>query len=342
MSPKSARRTLDAPVRRVTVMEDRAFVRREVHLDAEPGPLKLRVDVAPVLVDKTLDVRAEGATLAEARVRRERLHRHTERGDVGLREKLREAIDALKDLEEAMARDTAELADIRRARELLVSEIGEEVAWGQGDPARWTSDFEAATERAEALRVALAEAHAERDRLRRERDDLSARVRAVATPARDEAAWLDLDLHLEAAGSVAITIGYLVPNALWRPQHRATHVPGEGAKVRLETHACVWQNTGEDWEDAELAFSTERPSLGVEPPPLETDRLTVKRKAEHVEVEAREQVVATSGLGRAEAEAPEVPGVDDGGEALELRAAHPANVPSDGRPHRVRLSEAEL
>ncbi len=59
-------------------------------------------------------------------------------------------------------------------------------------------------------------------------------------------------------------------------------------------------------------------------------------------VEAREQAVETAGLGDEPApRATEVPGIDDGGAPINVKAEHRSTVPSDGRPHRVRLSRFE-
>ena len=118
----------------------------------------------------------------------------------------------------------------------------------------------------------------------------------------------------------------------------------EGERVRWTAQACVWQNTGEDWDKAQLHFSTQRPSLGVEPPALRTDRLAVRRKREVLQVQTRQQKVERAGLGRGDGSGgapaePEVPGIDDGGEVLTLPGQHPVTVPSDGRPTRVDPDE---
>ncbi len=56
-------------------------------------------------------------------------------------------------------------------------------------------------------------------------------------------------------------------------------------------------------------------------------------------VETREQEVVATGLGAESGGASaELPGIDDGGEAVNLEAASPATVPSDGRAYRVPLS----
>jgi len=106
--------------------------------------------------------------------------------------------------------------------------------------------------------------------------------------------------------------------------------------VHFESGACVWQTTGEDWTDVALVFSTERASLGAEPPELDEEVLAVRKVGSTVSVQARQDRVHTAGLGGG---APEVPGIDDGGETRKLRAPLPATVPSDGRPHRVTVLE---
>jgi uncharacterized protein (TIGR02231 family) len=140
-----------------------------------------------------------------------------------------------------------------------------------------------------------------------------------------------------------------VPGACWRPCHTARLTDAAGgrpARVELDTDACVWQNTGEDWREVELVLSTERASLGVEPPQLASDVLRAMRRSSEVVVEAREQDIETTGLGlggeaAARAVSAELPGIDDGGEVRTWRAAERATIPSDGRPYRARLGSFE-
>ena len=64
--------TLEAPVKQVTLLEDRAQVKRSGTLTLEPGQHKVLVaDVAPVLQDLSLRAEASGgARVIDARVRR--------------------------------------------------------------------------------------------------------------------------------------------------------------------------------------------------------------------------------------------------------------------------------
>jgi uncharacterized protein (TIGR02231 family) len=158
-----------------------------------------------------------------------------------------------------------------------------------------------------------------------------------------EAARLVIEVVAAAAMDAELTIEYVVPGAAWRPYHRARLDPASGA-LTIRTDACVWQATGEDWTGAQLIFSTERPSLGTEPPDLADDVLRVRRRPDQVVVETRDLEIDTTGLGRdgeGGRRAEEVPGIDDGGVGTRLRSATPATVPADGRPYRVLLGERQ-
>ncbi|HSK05335.1 MAG TPA: DUF4139 domain-containing protein, partial [Kofleriaceae bacterium] len=170
---------------------------------------------------------------------------------------------------------------------------------------------------------------------------LDARLVRAEEEAGEEAARLVIDLVADGPVEAVVTIHYIVPGAAWRPYHRALLVreaardaASEPARVDWQTSACVWQATGEDWTDAALTFSLERPSLGVEPPALADDELAARRRPDAVTVEAREQEPQTAGLGAGGPGAAEVPGIDDGGLGLVLTAPR-ATIRCDGAPHRV-------
>ena len=164
---------------------------------------------------------------------------------------------------------------------------------------------------------------------------LERRIAAALQPSDRVEAELRLEVAVEVAGDYQLRVDYLVAGACWRPYHRARLVDDQ---ITFSTEGCVWQNSGEDWEHVALLFSTARPSLGTDPPALSSDRLTVRKKQEVLQVQAREQAIQTTGLGDAgRSTAPEIPGIDDGGEVVSLRGEHRSSVPSDGRPYRVPL-----
>jgi hypothetical protein len=105
------------------------------------------------------------------------------------------------------------------------------------------------------------------------------RIQAEARPDRMFTAHLEADLAIAATGEYELAFDYVVPNAFWRPYHQAQLQMGENSQLTFRTDGCVWQNTGEDWLNVDLVFSTARASLGTEPPLLTDDLLNIREKA---------------------------------------------------------------
>lgn len=349
--------TTELPIVEVTVQEDRALVRREGTIVAPPGRARLRIEgVAPVLVDKSLTAEllgdAAGNGSGDVSVRSvvaSRWHVTEEAQRPTALAELQARLRQLQADHQALSRRRAHVASEREMVEQLLRstlvELGEDAGWGRTDAAHLHSTLDALQERLQALGAQRRELDAEHERLQRSIADLQLLEAASHTAAARMAAALELELHNpgDVARSVRLRVDYLVPGALWRPWHRARLVEppdGGGARIELRCEGCVWQATGEDWSDVQLVFSTERPSLGLVPPVLLSDVLAVRKKGPVVEAQARQEQIHTAGLGADEGgsqAAPELPGIDDGGEAQRLRGRGRSSIPGDGRPYRVPL-----
>ncbi len=336
--------TVEVPISRVTVLEDRASIRREARLELPPGTHRLRIEgLAPVLVDKSLSVNGEGLTVGDTEIRRVRIHESDETGTAELRaladeaRQRRQLIAALDGKAAAIERENSLVGE---AMAQAIREIGQDSAWGRSDETRWREDLDTLAKQMEALTADLAEVRHDRKLRHRELSDLEARIAELQNPSTARRCWLEA--AVEVTGEARLRIDYVVPCAAWRPVHRAT-LGESGSPLRFETEACVWQRTGEDWTDVELRVSTERISAGAEPPELASDELRVRPKDQQVRVETREQEIETIGTGEGQklAQAKEVPGVDDGGKAVLRVIPGRARVLGDGRPHRLPLGGFE-
>jgi uncharacterized protein (TIGR02231 family) len=342
---------LSAPVVEVTVLEDRARVVRRGRVRLEAGLQRVQVsDVAPVLSDATLSVTPEpgGSGLAvrvvDCRVLRRLVPRSPggeEPESQGERlEAERERLDrelAKLDAERTLAAQQA--GTLLCLAELALTEITEDVTWGRAEPGAWADRLEALDQRSDVAQRRLVDLLHDSDKKRRARDRLHERIQALRNPSSEEWAGVEADLAVEEPGECTLRFEYVVPGACWRPHHTARLLEGPTSRVEFRTEGSVWQNTGEDWTDVRLLFSTQRPSLGTDPPTLTSDLLRVRGKPEDVVVEAREQTVATTGLGQAQGgTSVQLPGIDDGGEVVSLTTEAPASVPTDGRPCRIPLS----
>jgi uncharacterized protein (TIGR02231 family) len=342
------------PVVEVTVLEDRAHVVRRGGFELLGGMTRLRVSgVAPVLADKTLCAAVTQTNQKAADASRERINdvrvKRSRRVLGEDKPEQRQALEAeleqeLRKLELMRARHEqlrGQQTNLDAVADVTVTDIGVDVSYGQINLDLWKQMLEQVAgqeEQVRAHRVALEFDIAEQEQhIQR----LRARMAVTAQVSDAAAAEVIVEVWAAAAGHYTVQVDYIVPGACWRPYHRAQLVElvkGKEPVLHFASEGCVWQNTGEDWSDVQFIFSTERPSLGMEPPPLIGEQLHAQRKSEVLVVEAREQEVQTTGLGAAPRQrSAELPGIDDGGEALKLRSTSKASVPGDGRPHRVPL-----
>jgi uncharacterized protein (TIGR02231 family) len=346
--------TLDAPVSTVTLLEDRAQVRRIGKTLLTPGLWRIKVEpVAPVLSDKSL--RAEFchdsglARIDDVRVRRQILVKKEDRSQEiqALQAEMLELLQSFNNITED--RQHQEHC-YERANTILaqgLQELPVDALWGQFDLTSWQEQLFTLFKQLRDLRAAISSSARTQEQLKRQLDDLKAKATAQSRPDLDCTARIEADLMIPQQGEYAIAFDYVVPNALWRPCHQARLLLDSKPTLLFRVDGCVWQRTGEDWNNVDLVFSTARASLGTEPPLLTDELLNVKEKSKRIVIQMREQKIQTAGLGAGEVpETVTLPGVDDGGEVRNLRPAGKATVPSDGRPYRVPIfsfeSEAQI
>ena len=341
---------VELPIVRVTLLEDRAQVLRQGTINAVVGKNRLALwEVAPVLQDVSLRVELKtlhngsSARLEDARVRRAMRVGHREKPEAAaaLERRLEEVARRHSELVDDAERSQQRAAVVGDMMQKAMAELPEDAAWSLGDPAAWKQTFEALSQKSRGLLHEAQHTRLEIEDLRAQAQ-FTANARAlIDRPDQSMLAMIEIDVLGSTDGPIDVVVEYTVPNALWRPTHEAALHDGV---LTLSSRAAVWQNTGEDWRNVELVFSTARSSLGHEPPKLADDRLSVQKKDNRVVVETREVSVSNAGLGRSNAGAApkptgvELPGVDDGGDIQTLKSLHKVSVPSDGRPAFVPVS----
>ncbi|MBI1948697.1 MAG: mucoidy inhibitor MuiA family protein [Deltaproteobacteria bacterium] len=331
------------PVIKVTLLEDRAQVRREAAVALQAGRNRLALwGLAPVAQDVSLRVDVQGgAKVVDARVRRAMRVGHAEKPEAAaaLEQQLLALERQHRDAAEQRQRAATRAAVVDDMMHKAMAEVPEDAGWGLGHPKTWEDTFESLSSTSRALLADERVQRATMERLAEEAAHVVTKRSLIDRPDHRLECVAEIDLDAAAAGTVTLGLEYVVPNALWRPFHTAQLM---ARALRFTCQAAVWQNTGEDWTDAQLVFSTARSSLGHEPPKLTDDKLQAKKREQRVVVEAREVAVQNAGLGRGGGGGPppggvQLPGVDDGGDVQNLRALHPVTVPSDGRPSFVPI-----
>lgn len=328
----------ELPITAVTLTEDRANVRRQASLELPAGTSRLKVPgVSPIICDKTLHGAILGAgKLLDLQVIR-RPRRSSEQPNSHSQE-LWQRLERQKDLTASLQSEVAHWEALQARYLALGSQWCKEMAldasFVKADPQRWQADWKLIKERLLEISERGAELRASLERASRLHSDLAQQYEALTTPGSLVEAELELTLVIEQAGTVELAVEYVLANACWRPYHVA-----EWSQDRLtfRSLACLWQNTGEDWNDVSLSFSTERAALGTEPPELREERLVLRPKSRKTVVATREESVHQH-----EQRVSDVPGIDAGGASLRFASPQKASVPSDGRPQRVPLFEFEV
>lgn len=327
---------LQLPVVAATLTEDRANVRRSARLTLSQGAHRFIVeDVSPIIVDKTLHGFLDSSAGAVLDLRVVRRPRFSEARSSPEAEELHQRLEAQRREVEKCRRDCegAELAVESHLTliEQWAAETGCDVAVGTGDSKRWTKDWTALEKRLWEIQKEQVLCRRREEQAQEELQRLKNSYQKFQDDNQEWRAVLELTLVMDRPAEVELSVQYCVPNACWRPYHVAEW---NGDRLLFRAEACLWQNTGESWNDVRLDFSTERISLGTEAPRLESELLYTQGKQKRTVVETRQETVHSL-----EEKVSAVPGIQTGGETLRFQATHSSTVPSDGRPHRVALFE---
>ncbi|HEY0095247.1 MAG TPA: DUF4140 domain-containing protein, partial [Archangium sp.] len=165
--------SIQLPVVKVTVLEDRALVERRADVVLPAGPQRLRVEgLSPLAVDRSLQAQLTGGTVAQARV--SRTWKEQPRGEAARaqwtelrrREEQQEA-EWKRVLAEGM-RLQARLEVVSAAREDVLRAIAEFAGAGEARRESWHEQLETVRASTTAAEEALRQArqHAERTRQR--------------------------------------------------------------------------------------------------------------------------------------------------------------------------------
>ena len=174
--------------------------------------------------------------------------------------------------------------------------------------------------------------------------------------------YLNLMIFIETSqpGELELEVSYLVNQASWNPLYDL-QVDTREKQLNLTYLAEVKQNTGEDWHNVALAFSTAKPGLGTLPPKLEPwyidahnpvvkefvmerQRRTSSASAlmagaaggSPVPAEAAPMMVADEEVEMFDAETVAAT-VAKSGSVVTFAVSGGGNIPSDGTPHKVTI-----
>jgi len=253
----------------VTLYASTALVRRGAEL---PGSGSFVVEGLPDSADReNVRVRCEGGDVVGVEIRQRIVDKVPTARVQELRDRLQALERELKVLEDGAAVLKAMRAYLDHLSGLSAVEQGRDVQGGKPSFEAWAASWKFLSERLAENASALRESQWKIEEKGREIE----RVRTELGRCQDagSVALYDVVVEVVAGGRAALDVEYLVGRTGWEPAYdlRASR---NLDKVELTYRARIWQRTGEDWNDVDLALSTARPQFGAqgpEPQPIWVD-----------------------------------------------------------------------
>ena len=264
---------VNSRIESVTVYVDRARVRREARLQLKKGIQTYAFSKLPGWADEeSIRLALEpvaAARIADVRVQREYLARPD---DAELRKAeaaVQEIADKVRELDDELNVLSAKKSHVANIRAFSLEKLPRDTVLKDTPPEKYGKvvDFIAGS-----LRKIAAERR-EIEKKRREADpELKARKKRLAELQQRtqlEQCTVLVTVECAAARDASVTLTYMLPGATWQPAHELRVDGKRPNSVELISYAVVSQTTGEDWDGAEISFSTQSPTESIRIPELD-------------------------------------------------------------------------
>lgn len=273
---------VSSTIRKVTVYSDRALVSREAAVKVTAAPTVYAFKHLPGWVDDG-SVRAaiSAGRIVDVRVGRSYLAKATERSYRKAEADARALSERLLALDDELAVLEAQSKQVEDIKAFSLAKLSKDVTAGEPRPAGQvepTGSVGVGTYAAvvEYIGKKLREIAKGRRAVQAERAKLAPAVEASKRRLDELRGLTQLEetnvfVTVQGAASSAgqLQLSYMLPGATWEASHELRAGSGDPTSVELTSFAVVTQASGEDWDDAELTFSTQSSSAAVRIPELE-------------------------------------------------------------------------
>ncbi len=353
-----------APITQVTIFNDRCEVTRSFSREYQPGDYQVKLtDLPAALFDNS--VRASGAGSARARitgVKIETVYRDTV-GTAGLKA-MQDSMTALDD-QGASLDDRAQLLrkeiDYLERIKTASTERWRETADAKQPPAQpqWTSLYAFYDARHDAANKELRAGERSKRDLEKKREALRHRIDRASRGERTTAKQVLVNLTVSEAGSLGLSLNYVMLGASWHPLYDIRVSP-QDKSVEFGYYGMIYQRTGEDWKDVRVVLSTAQPSVSGAAPavrPWYLDVARVRYQKGMNEQQARmnvmnvqqkaspaQEIAITAGAGDDEGDDVGVvtAAAEDLGTSYAFTSPGTSDIPSDGEPHKAPIAVETL
>ncbi len=355
-------------ISRVTVYSDRAVVTRELSVKVTKGRSLIVVEgLIPNLDQRTLKflpVRPrKGLKVIDLSSEVYQLI-VPNRADLADFLKRSKKISAeVRDIEDQIVAIHERTRVLAEYRKLTSSVMNEGMLSTQPKLGEWVKASKFISSQALASTTGIRELEQKKFDLNTSQKELQAKINEIRNPRAGQARRVQVALDSGREAVLAFRLSYLVRGGInWGPKYDI-RLDRSSGRIEMTRIGVVSQQTGEDWSQAIISFSTRKAARGLRPPafepvllgalkrPSRVSTLTSRHVAEDAPLKKPE---ATSGgsmfkagplappsMGQVPRVAPaagnQVPRLRAGGKVVEFVSAEKINVRSDGKPVMVPL-----
>ncbi len=180
-----------------------------------------------------------------------------------LRDRVRTVQRELKVLEDGLAVQQAMRSHLDHLAGIAVAEQGRDVQAGKPSLDAWNASWQFVSDHAGQSTVAIRESQWKIEE--KTQEVRKAEAELGKSQSAGSVSLLDVVVDVVARGSTELDVEYIVGRTGWQPAYdlRASR---NLDKVELTYRARIVQQTGEDWNDVDVALSTARPQIGAQGP----------------------------------------------------------------------------
>ncbi|OIP33986.1 MAG: hypothetical protein AUK47_18485 [Deltaproteobacteria bacterium CG2_30_63_29] len=270
VDPEPGETELASVIKTVTVYSDRALVTRQASAQVSTEPTVFAFKRLPGWVDDgSVRVAVSAGRIVDVRVQRTFLARATDKTYKAAEEHHQDLSNQLAALDDELQILAAQQAQIESIRAFSLEKLTAETSYGTLSVKDYGSVVEFITgslrATADAKRAAVltrSQILPEFEASQRTLDELQSLM------SLEETTVLVTLLGTEEETST-LNLTYMMPGATWEPLHELRAQTTDSKSVEVVSYAVVTQTTGEDWDAAELSFSTQSSTESVRIPELE-------------------------------------------------------------------------
>jgi uncharacterized protein (TIGR02231 family) len=268
---ESTASTLQSKVRKVTVFSDRARVTRQARATIGPAPTVLAFRKLPGWVDDgSVRVSTDAGRIVDVRVERSFLAQATDETYQAAADAHQALLEKMAALDDEIAVLAAQKLQIESIKAFSLEKITQDTTIGDVSVDAYDDVLGFITKSLRGTAAARRKVQSDRTELQPELDASQRKLADIQDLMKLEETTVLVTLQGAGGASEAtIDVTYMLPGATWEPVHELRVSGTQANAVEVVSFAQVTQTSGEDWGQAELAFSTQSSTQSVRIPELE-------------------------------------------------------------------------